>query len=268
MTLRHALARSANAATVRVSQDVGPRRVVETARRLGIRSPLEAVPAVALGSFEVTPIELATAYAPFANGGQAVPPHFVERIEDAHGRVLWQGEPETPRQVLDARDAYLVHSMLESAVTEGTGWVVRARGVDVPMGGKTGTTNDNMDAWFVGYTPTLVAAVWVGHDERRPLGAHGSGAGIAAPIWADFYRTGWSDDSGGAGWVAPDGIVPVVIDAETGLLAGDYCPTTRVEWFRAGTQPTEECDQHDSPVATVFGSIGEAIGEIFGGLFD
>ncbi|HSE28470.1 MAG TPA: PBP1A family penicillin-binding protein [Gemmatimonadales bacterium] len=268
VTLRHALARSANAATVRVSQDIGPRRVVETARRLGIRSPLEAVPAVALGSFEVTPLELAAAYAPFANGGLAVSPYFVERIEDAHGRVLWQGEPEAPRQALDRRDAFLVHSMLESAVEEGTGWVVRARGVSVPMGGKTGTTNDNMDAWFVGYTPSLVAAVWVGHDERRPLGVRGSGAALAAPIWADFYRAGWDADAEGGEWTPPEGIVPAVIDAETGLLAGEYCPTTRVEWFREGTAPTEQCDEHDSPVATVFESIGKAIGKIFGGMFD
>ncbi len=268
VTLRHALAHSANAATVRVSQDVGPRRVVETARRLGIRSPLEPVPAVALGSFEVTPLELAGAYAPFANGGQAVSLHFVERIEDADGRVRWQAEPEAPRQVLDPRDAFLVHSMLESAVEEGTGWVVRARGVSVPMGGKTGTTNDNMDAWFVGYTPTLVAAVWVGHDERRPLGARGSGSALAAPIWAEFYRTGWQGNEAGGGWAPPVGIVPAVIDAETGLLAGEYCPTTRVEWFRAGTAPTETCDQHDSPVVTVFENIGKAIGKVFGGLFE
>ncbi len=268
VTLRHALARSANAATVRVSQDVGPRRVVETARRLGIRSPLEPVPAVALGSFEVTPLELAGAYAPFANGGQAVSPHYVERIEDADGRVLWQAEPEAPRQVLDPRDAYLVHSMLESAIEEGTGWVVRARGVSVPMAGKTGTTNDNVDAWFVGYTPTLVAAVWVGHDERRPLGSRGSGSALAAPIWAEFYRAGWDADAQDGAWTPPEGIVPAVIDAETGLLAGEYCPTTRVEWFRAGTQPTEYCDQHDSPIVTVFESIGEAIGRVFGGLFD
>jgi penicillin-binding protein 1A len=267
VTLRHALARSANAATVRVSQDVGPRRVVETARRLGIRSPLEPVPAVALGSFEVTPLELAGAYAPFANGGQAVSPWFVERIEDRDGHVLWQAEPEEPRQVLDPRDAFLVHSMLESAVEEGTGWVVRARGVEVPVAGKTGTTNDNMDAWFVGYTPTVVAAVWVGHDQRSALGTRGSGSALAAPIWADFYRTGWSEDAGAAERTPPAGLVPAVIDAETGLLAGEYCPTTRVEWFRVGTEPTEECDQHDGP-QTVFGSIGEAIGKIFGGLFD
>jgi penicillin-binding protein 1A len=267
VTLRHALARSANAATVRVSQDVGPAAVVETARRLGLRSPLQAVPAVALGSFEVTPLELVTAYAPFANGGSAVTPWFVERIEDAHGKVLWEAQPEPPRPALDPRDAFLVHSMLQSAVDEGTGWVVRARGVAVPMGGKTGTTNDNMDAWFVGYTPSLAAAVWVGHDERTPLGNRGQGGVLAAPIWADFYRAGWNGD-GDAGWAPPEGIVPAVIDDETGLLAGEWCPTTRVEWFRAGTQPTEPCEEHDMPITSVFGSLGEAVGKLFGGLFD
>ncbi|HJS46635.1 MAG TPA: PBP1A family penicillin-binding protein [Gemmatimonadales bacterium] len=268
VTLRHALARSANAATVRVSQDVGPRHVVETARRLGIRSPLEAVPAVALGSFEVTPIELATAYAPFANGGGAVTPGFVERIEDAGGRVLWQAHPVEPREVLDPRDAFLVHSMLESAVAEGTGWVVRARGVAVPLAGKTGTTNDNVDAWFVGYTPTLVAAVWVGHDDRKPLGSRGSGSGVAAPLWADFYNAGWTEDAGEEEWSPPEGIVPAVIDAETGMLAGEYCPDTRVEWFRAGTEPTRRCEEHDTPVTAVFENIGAAVAELFGSLFE
>ncbi len=268
VTLRHALARSANAATVRVSQDIGLQRVVETARRLGIRSPLEAVPAVALGSFEVTPVELVSAYAPFANGGRAVTPWFVERIEDVQGRVLWQAEPQEPVEVLDPRDAFLVHSMLESAVEEGTGWVVRARGVGVPMGGKTGTTNDNVDAWFVGYTPSLAAAVWVGHDDRAPLGARGSGASLAAPIWAAFYRAGWSEEGDIAEWSPPEGVVPAVIDAETGLLAGEYCPTTRVEWFRAGTAPTERCDQHAAPLASVFESIGSAVAKLFGDLFD
>lgn len=268
VTLRRALARSANAATVRVSQAVGPSSVVQVARRMGISSPLKAVPSVALGSFEVTPLELAAAYAPFANGGFAVQPSFVIRIEDRHGKLLWEARPPEPVQAIDPQDAFLLNSMLQSAVDEGTGSAVRARGVYVQMGGKTGTTNDNRDAWFVGFTPTLVAAVWVGDDARRPLGGRAWGASLAAPIWADFYRTGWEDREEGDGWSAPRGLVQVAIDAETGLLAGQFCPVTRVEWFREGTEPDRECDEHSEGMFVFLEDIGKKIGKVFSDIFD
>jgi penicillin-binding protein 1A len=268
VTLRRALARSANAATVRVSQAVGPASVVQVARRMGISSPLKAVPSVALGSFEVTPLELAAAYAPFANGGFAVQPSFVLRIEDRRGKVLWEAEPTDPVRAIDPRDAFLLNSMLQSAVDEGTGSAVRARGVNVQMGGKTGTTNDNRDAWFVGFTPTLVAAVWVGDDARRPLGGRAWGASLAAPIWADFYRTGWEDREEGDGWSAPRGLVQVTIDAETGLLAGRFCPLTRVEWFREGTEPDRECDEHREGMFVFLEDVGKKIGKVFSDIFD
>ena len=268
VTLRRALARSANAATVRVSQAVGPASVVQAARRMGIVSPLRAVPSVALGSFEVTPLELAAAYAPFANGGYAVQPSFVLRIEDRRGQVLWEAEPTEPVRAIDARDAFLLNSMLQSAVDEGTGSAVRARGVHVQMGGKTGTTNDNRDAWFVGFTPTLVAAVWVGDDARRPLGGRAWGASLAAPIWADFYRTGWEGREESDGWPVPEGLVQVTIDAETGMLAGQFCPVTRVEWFREGTEPDRECDEHREGMFVFLEDIGKKIGKVFSDIFD
>ena len=269
VTLRRALARSANAATVRVSQAIGPASVVEAARRVGIRSPLKAVPSVALGSFEVTPLELAAAYAPFANGGLAVQPSFVVRVEDRNGKLLWESAPSDPVRVIDPRDAFLLNSMLQSAVDEGTGGAVRAGGVHVPMGGKTGTTNDNRDAWFVGFTPTLVAAAWVGDDARRPLGGQSWGASLAAPLWADFYRSGWADrEEEVEGWPAPDGMVQVAIDAETGLLAGQFCPVTRVEWFRSGTEPDQECEEHAEGMFVFLEDVGRQIGKVFSDIFD
>jgi penicillin-binding protein 1A len=255
ITLRSALARSANAATVRVSQDVGVRRVAALAKRMGVTSPLNAVPSLALGSGEVTPIELVTAYAPFANGGWKVTPWMVDSIA-VGGKTAYRGEEairevENPgsvasrrTQVIDSITAFLVTSMLRSVVDEGTGYYVRNAGIWTPVAGKTGTTNNGADVWFVGYTPTILAGFWFGHDTPKTMGRGASGGRLAVPAWASFYRRGWQEQENGDGWEAPDGIVAEEIDPETGLLAGYYCPTTRVEYFRAGTQPTEVCEGH------------------------
>ncbi len=244
ITLRTALAISANAAAVRVSENVGIARVAALGHRLGITSQMRSVPSLALGSAEVTPVELITAYAPFANGGWRVVPRFVTSIE-AGGRVLWQGESRPRQKVLDPADAFLITSMLRSVVDEGTGTYLRELGVEGPVAGKTGTTNEGNDVWFVGYTPTILAGFWFGYDTPRSLGAHAAGGRLAAPAWAAFYRRAWEDRETGDEWKAPDGIVDEEIDPETGLLAGDYCPSTRTEWFKAGTEPTERCGVHE-----------------------
>ena len=241
VTLRRALAQSANAATVRVSRAVGERNVVALARRNGIGSEIRAVPAVALGAVDVSPLELVTAYAPFANGGFRVAPRIVRRIERADRSVLWAATA-VREPVMDPRDAFQVTSMLRSVVDEGTGRVVRAMGVTGAIAGKTGTTNGGTDVWFVGYTPSVVAGFWFGYDTPRSMGDAVNGGRYAAPAWADFYRNGWRERSGG--WSAPAGLVAEQIDPETGLLAGEWCPTRRTEWFKAGTQPTEHCSGH------------------------
>ena len=248
ITLRSALARSANAATVRVSQDVGVNRVAALAKRLGITSPLNPVPSLALGSGEVTPFELVTAYAPFANGGWKVKPWMVDSIA-VGGKTAYRGEeaiqPARKVQVIDSITAFLVTSMLRSVVDEGTGYFVRNAGIWGPVAGKTGTTNNGADVWFVGYTPTMLAGFWFGNDTPKTLGRGASGGRLAAPAWASFYRRGWQEQEEGDGWEAPDGIVAEEIDPETGLLAGEWCPTTRIEYFREGTQPTEYCEGHE-----------------------
>jgi penicillin-binding protein 1A len=263
VTLRHALAHSANAATVRVSQRVGPHRVMDVARRAGVSSPLRAVPSIALGSFEVTPLELVAAYAPFANGGLKVQPTFVRRITAAGDKVLWRAARRAPSRALDPRDAFLVTSMLESAVDEGTGRAVRDLGVAGPVAGKTGTTNDGADVWFVGYTPTLLAGFWFGADTPRPLGGAASGGRMAAPAWASFYRRGWRDDDG-RGWRAPAGVVRRVIDDENGLLANEWCPTQRAEWFKAGSEPREYCADHGEPFDQAVERAGRAVVRVMG----
>ncbi len=246
VTLRSALAHSANAATVRVSRRVGEARVVQVASRNGIRSPLRALPAIALGAVEVTPLELVSAYAPFANGGMRVSPRLIRRIERADKSEVWRGESES-EQVMDPRDAFQLTSMLRAVVDDGTGRAVRAAGVTGPVAGKTGTTNGGTDVWFVGYTPTLVAGVWFGYDVPKSLGEGANGGRLAAPAWAEFYRDGWRERGPANAWAAPTGMVSREIDPETGQLAGEWCPNRERDWFKLGTQPVERCREHNEP---------------------
>ena len=242
VTLRDALAHSANAATVRVSREIGIPRIIAQARTMGITSTLPDVPALALGAGAVTPLELTAAYAPFGNGGARVTPYAVEQIEDIFGRVLWSRPPSSTPSALDAREAFLLTSMLRSVVDDGTGRAVRSAGVRGPVAGKTGTTNDGTDVWFVGYTPTLVASVWFGADDPQPLGDGASGGRLAAPVWARFIKEGWHSPEKDIAWQPPAGIVSASIDIGTGKLASDWCGESRREWFRSGTAPTTSCE--------------------------
>jgi 1A family penicillin-binding protein len=242
VTLRDALRRSANAATVRVSRDVGITTVAEQAQAQGITSTLPLVPALALGAGGVTPLELTTAYAPFANGGTRVTPYMIERVEDNFGRVIWAHGGGSTSQALESTDAFLVTSMLRSVVDNGTGRAVRSAGIRGPVAGKTGTTNDGADVWFVGYTPSIVAGVWFGADDPVPLGAAASGGRFAAPAWARFIKDGWHSPEEDGDWEVPMGIEHKWIDIGTGKLASDWCGPSRKEYFRVGTTPTESCE--------------------------
>jgi penicillin-binding protein 1A len=260
LTLRRALMRSANAATVRLGESVGERRVAALARRAGIRSPLRAVPALALGAGEVTPLELAAAYAPFANGGLGVAPSLVRRIEAGDGTVLWRAPPGKADRVLGAAEAFQLTSMLESVVDGGTGRVVRDLGVRGAVAGKTGTTNDGTDVWFVGYTPTVVAAVWFGYDAPRAIAPSASGGRLAAPAWAAFYLDGWFERDP-SDWSPPAGMVSRTIDAFNGDLANQWCPITQREWFRSGTEPTHICTEHQAPFVERLAEFGRKLGK-------
>ncbi len=245
ITLAKALAVSSNAAAVRVSQSVGIPSVIDAARRSGIRSALPNYPAMALGAVEVTPLELVAAYATFANGGLRVHPRLVRRIEAADGTVLWSAEIAPPDTMMDPRDAFQLTSMLQGVVDNGTARVVREMGVTGPVAGKTGTTNNAADVWFVGYTPSLVAGVWFGYDTPRTIAPHATGGHLAAPMWAEFYLNGWREPASAAnGWLPPPGMTMRVIDPTTGMLAGEYCPVRQRQWFKPGTEPTEICNAH------------------------
>ena len=248
ITLTKALAVSSNAAAVRVSQTVGIPNVIQAARRNGISSPLPNFPAMALGAVEVSPLELVAAYAPFANGGLRVRPRLVRRIEAADGTVLWSAEIAPADTVMDARDAYQITSMLRGVVDYGTARTIRDMGVRGAVAGKTGTTNNAGDVWFVGYTPSLVAGVWFGYDTPRPIAPRASGGHLAAPAWADFYMNGWREPASSAtAWQPPPGMTMRVIDSETGMLAGEWCPEKKREYFKPGTEPTEVCNVHYEP---------------------
>jgi penicillin-binding protein 1A len=242
ITVRDALTRSANAATVRVSRDVGVARIATLAHAQGITSDLPLVPALALGAASVTPLELTTAYAPFANGGRTVQPYIVEKVEDPFGRTLWVRPPAPSRMVLEAPDAFLITSLMQSVVDHGTGYAVRQAGIRGPVAGKTGTTNDGTDVWFVGYTPTLVASIWFGADTPQPLGDNASGGRLAAPEWARFLRDGWHSPAEDTPWTVPIGIETKQIDIGTGKLASDWCGPSRREYFKTGTVPKGSCE--------------------------
>jgi penicillin-binding protein 1A len=262
-TIRRALMFSSNAATVRVSRAIGEQNVINAARRNGITSDLQPVPSIALGALEVTPIELVTAYAPFANGGMRVMPRLVTRIEAPDGKVLWSQEiARAP--AMDPRDAYEMTSMLRGVVDYGTGRTIREYGVTGPIAGKTGTTNNGADVWFIGYSPTLVAGVWFGYDTPHQIADRAAGGRFAAPAWADFYRNGWREPRG-SDWRPPDNMVSAIIDPETGQLATEWCPRKQREWFKPGTQPTSYCELHTAPAPEIIADDGTVISNQPGG---
>ena len=245
ITFARALLLSANSATVRVSRAIGERAVIAAAQRNGISSPLTPVPAIALGAEGVTPVELVAAYAPFANGGVRVKPRLVTRIEAPDGTLLWSSETQRA-PVMDAQDAFEITEMLQGVVNYGTGRSIRDMGVTGPVAGKTGTTNEGNDVWFVGYTPTLVAGVWFGYDNPRQISYNASGGRLAAPAWAEFYQAGWREAKGAA-FVPPPGMVSAVVDPQSGELAGEWCPVRTKQWFKQGHEPTEQCHLHIGP---------------------
>jgi penicillin-binding protein 1B len=239
VTVRHALEGSLNSATVRLAQTVGLPTVIATARALGVEGDLKPVPAVTLGAFEITPLQLARAYLPLANGGQAPTGGVMDVVTDETGRALWTASRET-RPVVGAPEAFLLTSLLEGVINAGTGASARALGVPGAVAGKTGTTNDGRDSWFVGYSPNLLTLVWVGFDDGAPAGL--TGAEGALPIWAEFMR-GALDVYPAGEFPEPPGITRVKIDVTTGKQATPYCPIVATEVFLAGTEPPP-CEEH------------------------
>jgi penicillin-binding protein 1A len=254
-TLRLGIEKSRNVMTVRLAQAVGMDRIREMATRFDLERGLGQNLAAALGSNEVTLLQLTTAYAMLVNGGKRIEPALIERIQDRHGRavaqrdsrpcpdcreVAWQDQP-TPvlpdqrEQVIDAPRAFQMVNMLQGVVERGTGQ--RARSINKPVAGKTGTTDDSRDAWFIGFTPDLVVGVFVGFDQPRSLGDEEQGASAALPIFVDFMTAALKDEPA-TPFRVPPGVRLVRVDAETGRLAGAGTDAAILEAYMPGTEPT------------------------------
>ena len=253
MTMREALRVSNNRAAVRVLNTVGISNAVRYATDLGLRAP-PAVPSLVLGSGEVNLLSMTNAYTAFANGGLIHSPIFIRRVEDRDGRVLWQDTGGSHRAISEST-AFLMADMLADVVNRGTGSRARGEGFTLPAGGKTGTTNDYKDAWFVGFTPSLVAGVWAGFDEPRPIAPNGYATGLVVPIWARFMREATKGHP--ARWLSvPSSVNSVQVCLRSGLLPTNGCRETTpgpdgefvehvgFEFFRAGTEPHEFCTLH------------------------
>ncbi len=236
MRLREAVAQSVNVAAVHVAQDVGVEAVVPWAHALGIESKLGADLSLALGAYEVSPMEMANTYATFASGGMADTPRIITRIVDGSGKELALPPPPPARRVMDESEAYLVTSVLQSVVDHGTG--TRAKKLGRPVAGKTGTSNEARDAWFVGYTTDVACAVWTGYDDSKPLGSREAGSTAALPAWVDFMSAALKGRPP-TDFPRPADVVVVKIDPSTGLLAREGQEDAMDEVFLAGTEPTE-----------------------------
>lgn len=242
---RTALEQSLNAATARLAEQTGLPAILDTARRAGIASPLPAVPSVVLGAAEVTPFEVAQVYAVLANQGLRANARAITTVVDRQGQVV-ERHPLAVERATSPEASFLVTYLMKGVLDRGTGHAVRAHGFTRPAAGKTGTTNDGRDAWFAGFTPDLVAVVWVGFDDGEPLGM--TGAEAALPIWTAFMKTATAA-SPPADFVPPAGVALVRIDPYTGGVATARCPDTVVEAFPRGREPTAPCPLHSDPAA-------------------
>src|SRR5690606_39118888 len=266
MTIREGLYTSTNMIAIKLGwEEVGIETVAQTARRMGIQTDIGRLPSTTIGAAGVIPLQMTEAYSAYPNLGTKVRPFPILRVEDANGNVVWEPQPERT-VVLDSLPTRIMVSMLEDVVTRGTGYnAVRARAGlprEVPAAGKTGTTNDGTDVWFVGFTPNLVATVWCGMDSPAPSWSRreATGGGIAAPVWGSFMRrvylgTETDEDAGVEGmepqlevpeaWPVPDGLNAVLVDRRTGQLASRWCPEEDqyLEYYIPGTEPTEFCDR-------------------------
>ncbi|HEY1423821.1 MAG TPA: PBP1A family penicillin-binding protein [Candidatus Acidoferrum sp.] len=259
VTVRDALTNSLNVATVKVAEMIGYGRVVQIARQMGLGTNIRATPAVALGAYEMTPVDVAAAYTAFGQGGVRAEPEFLRTMISSNGTVLEKTTPTT-HAVLDPRVAYLVTSVLKDVLNKGTGATVRAKGFSLPAAGKTGTSRDG---WFAGFTSNLVTVIWIGFDDNRDLGL--TGGATAGPIWADFMlkATTLPGYTNVKDFEPPDGVQTAVIDPESSELATANCPTTRSEVYVSGSAPTQYCELHGGH--GIVSSTGSFLSHIFGG---
>ena len=265
MVLRRALYMSRNVPTVRLGMELGEQSVIDMARRFGITTPIPAYPSIHLGSADVYPIEMIASYTTFANLGVRATPTAILRVENAKGEVLWEPRP-VKSQVLSAEEAWIMVSIMKDVVQRGTAAGSVGSVFRIPAGGKTGTTNDGADVWFIGYTADLVAGVWMGMDRPQKIKANAQGGLLAAPAWTTFMTEVYRRKPSPPDWPKPEGVIARQIDRTNGLLKNPFCPMDVVytEYFVPGTEPVRECDVH-SPFDLPSDSAAAANGVIITG---
>jgi penicillin-binding protein 1A len=266
MSMRSALAYSRNIPSVRLAAAVGHEDIAELASAAGIKGDLRNSPMVALGITEVTPLELTAAFATFATLGERVTPRYVRRVEDENGKIIYQTQVKREQKV-DRALAFVLTDMMIDVVSQGTGTAVRQAGFYGPAAGKTGTTSDGADVWFVGYTPDVVAGVWVGYDERKPLPSRASGGNVSAPVFGRIMSRIYRKREMPTGWNAPANVVTRLIDPQSGLVLEDGCypeygnPVQEV--FLAQFEPETVCPRRGD--MDFFEAIGDWLNDVFNG---
>ena len=242
VSLRYALTKSINVPAIKLLQKIGTPSVISLARKMGIKSPLRNVLSLALGSNEVTLMELTSAYSVLAAEGMRSEPVAIIKIVDRNGNVLEENHGYH-EEVLSPQITYLMTDMLKTVIDEGTGRSARIMGLKIPVAGKTGTTDNFGDGWFIGYTPNLTVGVWTGFDEKVSMGRNKTGARVALPLWTDVMKAAYPDNIC-PDFKRPDGITEAIICEDSGLLATPYCKRVRKELFIKGMEPTRQCDIH------------------------
>ncbi|HET7276030.1 MAG TPA: PBP1A family penicillin-binding protein [Longimicrobiaceae bacterium] len=249
MTLREGLKQSKNLVAIRLGMQIGVEPVRDLARRAGVRTPIPSYPSIFIGAAGVYPLDMIAAYAAFSNGGMSVEPRFVKRIEDRDGNLLWE-PPHHPVPAMAPGTAWILTDMLRDVVDHGTGYNVRNPAVgnipyNIPVAGKTGTTNDNTNVWFVGYTPDVLAGVWLGFDQPKTITSGATGGGFAVPVWARVVQTYYENHEIPEPWPRPPDVVTRQISRWTGKPVAFDCPYivgSRTDFFVASAAPEPGCE--------------------------
>jgi penicillin-binding protein 1A len=245
ISMRRALVESRNVPTIELGIELGTQSVIDEARRFGLTTPIPEYPSIFIGAADVYPIEMVSAYTAFATLGTRAAPTAITRVEDQDGNVIWQPEPTTV-SVMTPDEAWLVVSMLKDVVRRGTAAGAVGSQFHYPAGGKTGTTNDGADVWFIGFTRDIVAGVWMGFDKPQKIKSNAQGGILAAPVWTAFMSDAYRKRKAPRDWPMPENVVAAEIDASTNMLATPYCPPESVttEFFLRGTDPIVPCNVH------------------------
>ncbi|HEU4588634.1 MAG TPA: PBP1A family penicillin-binding protein [Gemmatimonadales bacterium] len=246
MTLRRALMTSRNIVTIKLGMELGEQAVVAEAAKFGLTTKIPAVPSIHIGSADVIPLEMIAAYTTFANLGTRTVPNAILRVEDRSGKIVWQ-PPVRSEVVMDTLHAWLMNDALRDVVRHGTAYsAVTARGFTAPAGGKTGTTNDGNDVWYIGFTPDLVTGIWIGFDQPKKIKANAQGGILAAPAWTAMMKEIYDRRPVPPAWPRPEGLAALDIDRSTGYKATPFCPKDEhyIESFVPGTEPAQFCPVH------------------------